>query len=306
MKKIHVAAAAAALLMSSAAANAADNLTIAFANPLPAYPVWAQADKCFNEEVAKVGVKGLTSGPTGLQIDNQFVLDRISQYIATGANGIILVPIDGPMYEPLMKDAKAKGIWVVTLNTGNTTTTQDVQLGTDYHNQGLVVAENIAKRSGPQNVIILGNQPSGVQRVFVDGFKAALSKLPNVKLVAEAFDQGDPAQTTDVVSRTLTAHPDVNVVLSWEGTAVSGITTAIKEKGLVGKVVGVVNDLTPEVVAGIKDGTIYGTSKQNFCGMAKGAVDAIVALAAGKTVAKNIDTGITFVTSANLDAELKK
>jgi ribose transport system substrate-binding protein len=303
MNEIKLAAAAAVLLLSSAAANAADNLTIGFANPLPAYPVWAQADKCFNEEVAKVGVKGLTSGPTGLQIDNQFVLDRISQYIATGANGIILVPIDGPMYEPLMKDAKAKKIWVVTLNTGDTTTTQDVQLGTDYHNQGKVVAENIAKRQGDQNVIILGNQPTGVHRVFVDGFKAALAEHPNVKLIAEGYDQADPAQTTDVVSRLLTGHPEVNVVLSWEGTAVAGITTAIKEKGLVGKVVGVVNDLTPEVIAGLKDGTLYGTSKQNFCGMAKGAVDTIVALAAGKTVSKNIDTGITFVTLENLDAE---
>jgi ABC-type sugar transport system substrate-binding protein len=50
------------------------------------------------------------------------------------------------------------------------------------------------------------------------------------------------------------------VVLSWEGTAVAGITTAIKEKGLVGKVVGVVNDM--EVVAGLKDGTLYGTSRR--------------------------------------------
>lgn len=298
--------AASALLASvclTGAIQAQDQLSIGFANPLPAYPVWAEADKCFNDAIAAAGLKGQTSGPTGLQVDNQFVLDRISQYIATGSNGLIIVPIDGPMYEPLMKEAKEKGIWVVTLNTGDTTSTQDVQLGTDYANQGALVAENLAKREGEQNVIILGNQPTGVHRVFVDGFLKGAEKFPNVKMVVEAYDQGDPAQTVDVVSRALTAHPEANVVLSWEGNAVSGITTAIKEKDLVGKVVGVVNDITPEVVAGIKDGTIYGTSKQNFCGMASGAVDAIVKLSNGESVPKNIDTGITFVTSDNLEAE---
>lgn len=282
---------------------AQDQLSIGFANPLPAYPVWAEADKCFNDAIAAAGIKGQTSGPTGLQVDNQFVLDRISQYVATGSNALIVVPIDGPMYEPLMKEAKEKGMWVVTLNTGDTTSTQDVQLGTDYANQGALVAENLAKREGEQNVIIVGNQPTGVHRVFVDGFLKGAEAYPNVKLVVEAYDQGDPAQTVDVVSRALTAHPEANVVLSWEGNIVSGITTAIKEKDLVGKVVAVVNDITPEVVAGIKEGTIYGTSKQNFCGMASGAVDAIVKLSKGESVPKNIDTGITFVTSENLEAE---
>lgn len=303
MRSFGCAAAAIALSCLAGSALADDAMTIAFANPLPAYPVWAEADQCFNKAIADAGVKGLTSGPTGLQVDNQFVLDRISQYIATGAKGIILVPIDGPMYEPLMKEAKSKGIFVVTLNTGDTTSTQDVQLGTDYGNQGKVVAENIAKREGPQNVLILGNQPTGVHRVFVDGFSSAIKDMPNVKLVGEGYDQGDPSQTTDVVSRLLTAHPDANVVLSWEGNSVSGIETAIKEKGLVGKVVGVVNDITPEVVAGLKDGTLYGTSKQNFCGMAQGAVKSIIALSKGESVPKNVDTGITFVTLDNLDKE---
>src|SRR5262249_9358884 len=151
---------------------------------------------------------------------------------------------------------------------------------------GKVVAQKISERGGPQNVIIIGNQPSGVHRVFVDGFQSGLAGLGNVKLVAEGYDQGDPTQTIDVVSRLLTAPPEVNVVLSWEGNIVASISTAIKEKGLVGKVVGVVNDVTPEVVAGLKDGTLYGTSKQNFCGMARGAVESIIALSKGEKVAK--------------------
>ena len=75
-----------------------------------------------------------------------------------------------------------------------------------------------------------------------------------MKVVATAFDSGDPAKTVDVAEQLLTAHPETNILFSWEGTAVAGITTAIKEKGKVGHVFGVVNDLTPQVVDGIHGG----------------------------------------------------
>ena len=98
-------------------------------------------------------------------------------------------------------------------------------------------------------------------------------------------------------------HDEVNVVLSWEGSAVPGIITAIKEKNLVGKVVGVTNDITPQVISGIKDGIIFGSSKQNFCKMGSRVVDDLVALSKGKTIAKSVDTGITFVTKDNVATE---
>jgi len=102
----------------------------------------------------------------------------------------------------------------------------------------------------------------------------------------------------------LTAHPEINIIFSWEGTAVAGITTAIKEKDKVGKVFGVVNDLTPQVVDGIKEGTIYGTSQQHFCEMAKQSVDKLVAVGNGEQVPAATDTGTTFVTKDNLDTVL--
>ena len=88
--------------------------------------------------------------------------------------------------------------------------------------------------------------------MIINAFKKHLPS--NVKVVATAFDSGDPSKTADVAEQMLTAHPEINIVFSWEGTAVAGITTAIKEKDKVGKVFGVVNDLTPQVVDGISGG----------------------------------------------------
>jgi ABC-type sugar transport system substrate-binding protein len=286
----------------SAASSPAKLKSIFFANPLPAYPDWATADKCFESETAKLGIKGVTQGPTGLQINDQFVLDRISQAIAQNYGALMAVPITPSAYEPLFQRAKSKGMEIATLNTGTATKNQNLEVGTDYGAQGAKVAANIGKRPGRQSVGIITNQAGGIGDVIINAFK---SHLPaNVKVVGTAFDGGDPSKTVDVAEQLLTAHPETNILFSWEGTAVAGITTAIKEKGKIGKVFGVVNDLTPQVVDGIRGGTIYGTSRQHFCDMAKKAVDMLVAVSQGKQVPPATDTGTTFVTKANLDAVL--
>jgi ABC-type sugar transport system substrate-binding protein len=286
----------------SAASSPGKLQSIFFANPLPDYPDWGTANACFMSETAKLGVKGVTQGPTGLQVNDQFVLDRISQAIAQNYGALIAVPITPSAYEPLFQRAKSQGMEIATLNTGTATKTQNLEVGTDYTTQGANVAASIGKRPGQQNVGIITNAPGGIGDVIINAFK---SHLPaNVKVVATAFDAGDPSKTVDVAEQLLTAHPETNILFSWEGTSVAGITTAIKEKGKTGQVFGVVNDLTPQVVDGLRGGTIYGTSQQHFCTMAKDAVDGLVAVSEGKQVPATTDTGTTFVTKSNLGAVL--
>jgi ABC-type sugar transport system substrate-binding protein len=282
----------------SSAGETGEIKSIFFANPLPSYPDWATADKCFRDATAKYGIDGKTSGPTGLSMDNQFVLDRITQSMAQQPDAIIMVPIVPAQYEPLMKQAKSKGIRVVTLNTGDMTSSQDFTIGTEYSKMGAKIAKEIGKREGQQNVGIISNAPGGAGDIIIKALEANLPE--NVKVPATAYDNGDPSKTADTVTAMVKAHPEINVVYSWEGTAVGGITAAIREQGLEGKVVGVVNDLTPQVQDGINDGTIYGTSKQDFCAMTTKTVENLVKLSKGEEVPANTDTGTTFVTKENL------
>jgi ABC-type sugar transport system substrate-binding protein len=276
--------------------------SIFFANPLPAYPDWGTANKCFYAEVKKFGLTGVSQGPTGLQVNDQFVLDRISQALAVGYSAMIVVPITPSEYQPIIQRARAQHMMVATLNTGSSTTAQNFEIGTSYPALGTEVAKNIGDRGGQQYLGLVTNGPGGIGATI---FSALEAHLPaNVHLVATAYDNGDPTKTEDAVAQMLIAHPNINVIYSWEGTAVAGISAAIKQQNRVGKTVGVVNDLTPQVIAGIKDGTIYGTNRQHFCLMAKTAVDDFVALSRGKTVPALTDTGTTFVTKANLSQVL--
>ena len=278
--------------------------SIFMANPLPAYPDWAKFDECFLAHAKELGLKADTAGPTALALDNAFSVDRISQAITQDYDAILMVPVEPAQFNPLMQRAKDAGTIVGTINTADSTSLQDFTVGTAFDAYGANVAKEIGKISGDQKLLIVTNGPGGAGDEIIAGLT---ENLPgNVQIVDTVFDNADASQTTDVVSRALTAHPDTTVVWSWEGTAVAGITTAIKEKGLNGTVFGVVNDLTDQVIAGIRDGSIYGTSKQDFCLMATTAIDNAVAVANGEDVAANTDTGTVFVTAENLDETLKE
>lgn len=273
--------------------------SIFFANPLPAYPDWATANKCFYAEVKKFGLTGVSQGPTGLQVNDQFVLDRISQALAQRYSAMMVVPITPSEYQPIIQRARSQGMMVATLNTGASTTAQNFEIGTDYPTLGAQVAQHIGKRGGQQYLGLVTNGPGGIGATI---FQALESHLPsNVHVVATAYDGADPNKTEDAVAQMLISHPKINVIYSWEGTAVAGISAAIKQQNRVGKTVGVVNDLTPQVIAGIHNGTIYGTNWQHFCLMAKTAVDDFVALGEGKKIPAQTDSGTTFVTKANLN-----
>lgn len=278
---------------------------IFFSNILPSYPPLAEADRCFLEEAKKQGLEANSSGPTGQATDNQVSIDLVSQAIANGYDAIVLQPIDKAQFSPVMQQAQAEGILLATMNTGDTTDLQNFTIGTDYGIQGATVAAAIAKRSGQQNVGIIGPTANGTHVLFRDGFIAGIKdqNIDNVKYVTEAFDDGDPNKTVDTVNSLLTGHPEINVVLSWTGLSSVGIIAAIREKNAIGTIVGVTNDVTDETVQGIKDGILYGTSKQNFCEMGIGAVDNLVALSKGDDIPKAIDSGITFVTKENIDKE---
>lgn len=277
---------------------------IYFSNVLPSYPPLAEASKCLQDEAAKRGIQAQAGGPTGPNVDNQKNIDLVSQAIANGYDAIISQPIDKAAFTPVMERARAAGIWQATLNTGSTTDIQNFTIGTDYGVQGATVSKELSKRSGDQYVGIIGDAPTGTNNVFVEGFKNGITSqnLTNIKFVTNEFDGGKPDKTVDTVSRMLTAHPEINVVLSWQGLSTTGIITAIKEKNAVGSIVGVTNDVTAQTIDGIKSGVLYGTSQQNFCQMAIGAVDNLIALGEGKTVPKAIDSGINFVTKDNVNS----
>ena len=97
---------------------------------------------------------------TGLQVNDQFVLDR-DHTIVQKYNALMAVPITPSAYEPLFERLKSQGMEIATLNTGTATKDQNLEVGTDYGTQGAKVAANIGMRPGSRTSGSSPTRPAG-------------------------------------------------------------------------------------------------------------------------------------------------
>jgi ABC-type sugar transport system substrate-binding protein len=97
----------------------------------------------------------------------------------------------------------------------------------------------------------------------------------------------------------LTAHPEINMFATNEGAASAGISAAIKQKGLVGKVHFVGNGADQSGVQALEDGTAASVLMQDLCGAGENTTDALIALHKGETVKPKIGVDIIYATKDN-------
>ncbi|GIH21385.1 sugar ABC transporter substrate-binding protein [Rugosimonospora africana] len=282
--------------------NAGGDLSsILFVNPLPNYSQWKLIGKCMGEEAQKKGVKFSQVGPSGSSVDANYMISRYQQGIANGEGAIATFPLSADQFSPLIEQAKKKGILTATLFGGGSTSDQDVEIGTDYATSATQAVEFISKYAGDAQVkvgLIVG-AATPPPKVWSDAFIAAAGETTNVKVVDTGIDNGDPTKDVDLAVNMLTAHPEINMFATNEGAASAGISAAIKQKGLVGKVHFVGNGADESGVKALEDGTAASVLMQDLCGAGEATTDALIGLHKGDTVKPKIDVDIVYATKDN-------
>lgn len=92
---------------------------------------------------------------------------------------------------------------------------------------------------------------------------AVVKQHPNIQVVA-TVQSGYASGTGETAGQNvLTAHPNVNVIASSNDQAIVGVALALKQKGDLGKIKLIGGGGTYQAVAGIKNGTWFGTV--NYC-----------------------------------------
>ncbi|WP_223692639.1 sugar ABC transporter substrate-binding protein [Leifsonia poae] len=272
--------------------------SILFVNPLPNYSQWKLIGTCMGEEAQKKGVKFSQVGPSGSSVDANYMVSRYQQGIANGEGAIATFPLSAEQFSPLIDQAKKKGILTATLFGGGSTSDQDVEVGTDYATSATQAVDFISKNAGSEQVkvgLIVG-AATPPPKVWSDAFIAAADKTDNVKVVDTGIDNGDPTKDVDLAVNMLTAHPEITMFATNEGAASAGISAAIKQKGLVGKVHFVGNGADESGVQALKDGTAASVLMQDLCGAGEATTDALIALHEGKKVEPTIGVDIVYAT----------
>src|SRR5246127_189499 len=166
-----------------------------------------------------------------------------------------------------------------------------------------MAARTVAGKPGHQYVAFLTEGPTGPDATFVKSFTATAKQYPNITILDTRYDGGDVTKTVDLATAMMTAHPQLNMMVTNEGADTPGIIAAIKQTDRVGKVFLTTNSIYSGSVPGMKNGIVYSFLLQNLCAIGIAPVDALVKISKGQSVPANIPTQIAFATRGTL-AEL--
>ena len=188
--------------------------------------------------------------PTGDIADMARIIEQAG---ASNPNGIITSIADINALEGPISDAVAKGIPVITVNSG--TVEQSKQLGAMLHigqpeyDAGKGAGER-AKEAGVTKFVCVNHyitNPASVERC--QGFADALG----VELGSQMIDSGiDPAEVKNKVLAHLRANADTNGILTLGPNSAEPTLAALQENGMAGEVFFATFDLSQGISEGIK------------------------------------------------------
>ena len=235
--------------------------------------------------------------------------EQLDTCVSRGVDGILLWPLDDNSYLPGLLKAQQEGIPVVAIDT--TTGDESMKLiasfvGADKYDQGKISFEQLDTALGSEGgvVILAGQAGNGTEIArsggFMDALEASSSNMQVLDKVHADFDQ----QKALVASRDLLTKfgDQIKGVYAEDDTMAKGFAQALQESGL---------SITPFVVGingekgafdAIKEGTQYSTIIQPPFRNGELAIETLIAVMKGESVAEMVPLENTVVDASNVDS----
>ncbi|MDL4818467.1 ABC transporter substrate-binding protein [Actinomadura opuntiae] len=224
--------------------------------------------KSIKDEASKLGLTGLKT-TNGQSLFNKQISD-VQQLIAQGAKALVIAPLNSDGWEPVLQQATAKHIPIITVDRKiNATACKDYLtfIGSDFTTQGRRAADQMIKALGGKGkvAILLGASGNNVTTERTNGFKQEIqAKAPNIQITFEQTGEFTREKGQQVTEQMIQSNPDVNAIYAENDEMALGAVTALKgagkKKGDI-KIVSV--DGTRNAVQGIVDGWIYAVVESN-------------------------------------------
>ncbi|HKN28552.1 MAG TPA: sugar ABC transporter substrate-binding protein [Roseiarcus sp.] len=242
-------------------------------------------------------------------------LSQVQNFIANGVNAIIVNPVDTSATARITSLAADAGVPLIYVNREPA----DVDklgpkaafVASNEAESGTLETKEICKLLGGKgNILVIEGQLSNqaaVQRTKDIHEVIATPECSGMKIIAEQTANWDRTQAQNLMTNWLSKGLKFDAVVSNNDEMAIGALQAMKSAGIDTKkaIVGGV-DATQDALASMKAGDLKVTVFQDAAGQGKGAVDAALALAAGKSVDKRVYIPFQLVTPANQDKFMKK
>lgn len=279
-----------------------DELYVAIVSKGFQHQFWQAVKKGAEEQAKEMGVRITFEGPADeTQVEEQVTM--LTNALAKQPDAIGFAALDSKASEPVLEQAKQKGIPVVAFDSGVDSDIPVTTAATENTAAAAEAAKHMAELVGNEGKVamIVHDQTSLTGKQRRDGFIDWMKEnAPDIELLPVQYGDGDQAKSADIAKSILAANPDVKGIYgSNEGSAI-GAVKGVEESGV--KDVTVVGfDSGQAQIDAITSGVEAGAITQNPVGMGKELVKAAVAAVKGEDLEKTIDTGYFWYDATNID-----
>lgn len=243
---------------------------------------------------------------------DQFAADSqipvVNAVAATKPDAAAIVPTDMQALIGPMKQMANMGTQVITVDqTIADTSFVKTQVLTDNEAGGKLGADAMNKLIGGKGKVLVITQPPGsaAQDARTTGFVKELKKYPGIEYLGAQYQSDDPQKAAEIVTSSLSAHPDLAGIFSTNDQGAIGAITGLKQAGAAGKVKVVAYDAATAEVNAFKNGTIEALIAQNPKQEGEVAMEIAKKLIDGQSVNKVTLTEIATITAGE-DAKADK
>lgn len=207
-------------------------------------------------------------------LNKQF--QQIDDFIAAGAQIIVLNACDSEGIAPAVRRAKEAGIVVIASDV-TAAGGVDATMTSDNFQAGYIVAKYIAERlNGEGNVVAIVGDPVSASLDRKNGFDACMAEYPGLKVLSDTQNgKGRRELSMNLMSDLLTAFPKIDAVWGVNDPTALGAELAIKQAKRADEMFVVGVDGSPDAAESMKlpDSIFAASSAQDPYYMAYHAVE---------------------------------
>ena len=283
----------------TSAASAADD-SVALVLGVKGSPFY-QALACGAQAKAKeLGLVLTVSAPDQFAADSQIPV--VNAVAATKPAVAVIVPTDAKALVAPMKQLAAMGTKIVTVDqTVGDPSLVKTQIVTDNEQGGKLAADAMNRLLGGKGKVLVITQPPGsaAQDARTTGFEEKLKSYSGLQYLGPQYQSDDPQKAAEIVTSTLSAHPDLAGVFSTNDQGAIGALTGLRQAGALGKVKLVAYDAATAEVNAFKNGGISALIAQNPKQEGEIAMEAAAKLIKGQSLDKTTLTEIATIESGD-------
>ncbi|MEU6041480.1 ABC transporter substrate-binding protein [Actinomadura sp. NPDC047616] len=224
--------------------------------------------KSIKDEAARLGISKLRVTNAQSQFSKQIA--DVQQLIAQGARLLVIAPLNSDGWEPVLRQAAAKKIPIITVDRKiNARPCGDYLtfIGSDFYQQGQRAADQMINVLGGKGkvAILLGAPGNNVTTDRTNGFKDRIKeKAPGIQISFEQTAEFTREKGQQVTEQLVQSNPDINGVYAENDEMALGAVTALKGAGKKPGDIKIVSiDGTRGAVRSIVDGWLQAVIESN-------------------------------------------